>query len=63
MSLSSSLAYAELYTTVATVARSFDLELYQTTLENVRMARDISFAWPKEGEFSVKVKVARVLRE
>jgi hypothetical protein len=51
------------YTTIASVARRFDLELHETGLENVRMARDVSFAWPEEGEFSVKVKVARVLRE
>ena len=59
----SSLAYAELYNTLAAVVRRFDLELYQTTEENVRFVRDMLLPRSTNGPWKVRVKVIGIREE
>ncbi|KAL8827605.1 MAG: hypothetical protein Q9191_003085 [Dirinaria sp. TL-2023a] len=58
-----SLALAELYMTIASFVRRFDMELYETTEENIRIYRELGIGQPKDGEFSVRVKVTNVIKE
>ncbi|CBF87384.1 protein CYP58D1 [Aspergillus nidulans FGSC A4] len=57
------LAYAELYNTLAAVVRRFDLELYQTTEENVRFVRDMLLPRSTNGPWKVRVKVIGIREE
>ncbi|KAL8724913.1 MAG: hypothetical protein Q9181_006622 [Wetmoreana brouardii] len=52
------LAYAELYLTLATVFRTFDLQLYETTLRDVEPARDFIPA-PESGGNGLRVTVGK----
>ena len=47
ISYHSSLAYAELYLTLATIVRRFDLENFETTVDDVRIAYDYFVGVPK----------------
>lgn len=58
-----SLAYAELYITLASLVRRFDMELFEKTLENVRTVREFAVGFPKEGDFSVRAKFIKVVQE
>lgn len=58
-----SLAYAELYITLASLVRRFDMELFETTLENVHTVRELAVGFPKEGDFSVRAKFIKVVQE
>ncbi|KAL9594435.1 MAG: hypothetical protein Q9179_005399 [Wetmoreana sp. 5 TL-2023] len=51
------LAYAELYMTVATIFRRFDLELFETDRSTVEYSRDFFNAFPEERCDGVKVLV------
>ncbi|KAL9623137.1 MAG: hypothetical protein Q9204_007976, partial [Flavoplaca sp. TL-2023a] len=51
------LAYAELYMTIATVFRQFDLELFDTERSTVEFYRDYFNSFPKHGCDGVKVLV------
>lgn len=61
--LISSLAYAELFMTLASLIRRFDVELYEPRAESLRIDRDMGIGQPMEGEFSVRAKITRVLTE
>ncbi|KAL4734454.1 cytochrome P450 [Aspergillus similis] len=54
------LAYAELYNTLAAVVRRFDLELYQTSEEDIRFVRDMLLPRSKDGPWKVRVKVVGI---
>ncbi|KAM5439973.1 hypothetical protein McanCB56680_003229 [Microsporum canis] len=41
------LAYAELYLMFAVMARRFDMELHETTIENIRVGREFGIGLPK----------------
>jgi hypothetical protein len=56
-----SLAYAEMYLTVAAVAMKFDLELVDSSIENITPYRDFNLAFDKEYNFGVNFKVKKVL--
>lgn len=58
-----SLAYAELYLTIASLVRRFELELCETTIDNIRAVREIGLGQPKEGDYSVRAKVINVIKE
>lgn len=58
-----SLAYAELYLIIATFVRRFDMEIYETTVENIRTAREFGVAYPKDGNFSVRAIITNVVTE
>lgn len=56
-----SLAYAELFLTLATVLSRFDMRIYETTTEDVRIARDYFVGVPEPGSQGVRVIVNSVL--
>lgn len=56
-STNTSLAYAELFLTIAAVFRRFDLELFETTRDDVGLARDGFVPRPKAGSKGVQVIV------
>ncbi|KAF7596083.1 hypothetical protein BBP40_003345 [Aspergillus hancockii] len=56
-------AYAELYLIVALLVRRFDLELYHTTVEDVKPRRDYILSQPIDGSQGVRVTVTGILRE
>ena len=58
-----SLAYAELYMTIASFVRRFDMELYETTMDDIRIGRELGIAQPKGGELSVRAKVTNIVKE
>ena len=58
-----SLAYAELYITIANFVRRFDMDLYETTIENIRSVREYGLGYPKDGSFSVRAKITNVVKE
>ena len=51
------LAYAELFLTISTLFSRFDMELFETSLEDVVMERDFFVATPKVGSKGVRVLV------
>lgn len=58
-----SLAYAELFITIAAVFRKFDLEMYETTIDDIKIERDLFVASPKLGSKGVRGFVKRVLKD
>ncbi|PHH91254.1 hypothetical protein CDD83_1171 [Cordyceps sp. RAO-2017] len=54
------LAYAELFITIATLAYHFDLELHETTQENIRVVRDRGLPFSKDGHWAIRAKVSKV---
>ncbi|KAF1810551.1 cytochrome protein [Eremomyces bilateralis CBS 781.70] len=48
------LAYAEMFLTLASVFRRFDLELHETTIDDVKITRDAFVAAPKDGSKGVR---------
>lgn len=56
-----SLAYAMLYHSVATIVSQFDMDLYDTNLENIEVYHTRGVAFPREGSVSVKAEVVKVL--
>ena len=55
--ISFSLAYAELYMTIATLVRRFDLECQEGAAKHVAFVRDFGTPYPDEGNLSLPVKV------
>lgn len=52
-----SLAYAELYLTLANLVRRFDPELFETTVEDVKMAHDFFTPVPRLDSKGVRIRV------
>jgi hypothetical protein len=52
-----SLAYAEMFMTVAVLVRRFSLELHDTTDKDVAIARDRLFGYPENPSRGVRVSV------
>jgi len=59
----SSLAYAELYLTIAAMVQNFDLELVDSSIENITPDRDFGLAFDKNYNFGVNLRVTKVLQE
>ncbi|KAJ5392278.1 hypothetical protein N7509_007768 [Penicillium cosmopolitanum] len=57
------LAYCEMYLVLAHVVRHYDMELYETTFENVHLVRDLGLGFPKDKPLSVKTQVIGILTE
>jgi len=55
------LAYAELYLTVAALVQNFDLELVDSSVEDIIPYRDFGLAFNEKYDFGVDFKVKRVL--
>jgi len=56
-----SLAYFELYVTLAHIASKFDIEMWETTERNIEFGRDLVLPFPKEHPYHVKAKVTQVV--
>lgn len=54
-----SLAYAEMYLTLATIVRGFDLGLFETSVEDVTMVHDFFVAVPRLDSKGVRVRVRK----
>lgn len=46
-----------MYLTLATIVRRFDMELFDTTVEDVRMVHDFFVASPRLASKGVRIKV------
>ncbi|KAJ6002330.1 cytochrome P450 [Penicillium canescens] len=51
------LAKAEILLAVATIFREFEMELYKTTIDDVRIARDMFNGHPRKGSSGVRVMI------
>ncbi|KAJ6078615.1 hypothetical protein N7467_008368 [Penicillium canescens] len=51
------LARAEILLVVATIFREFEMELYETTIDDVRIVRDMFNGHPREGSQGVRVMI------
>ncbi|KNG89675.1 putative benzoate 4-monooxygenase cytochrome P450 [Aspergillus nomiae NRRL 13137] len=57
------LAFLELYMTLAYYVRRFDIELVNTTAEDMRIVRDMGVGLTRRGEPSVYARVVRVYED
>ncbi|KID83983.1 benzoate 4-monooxygenase cytochrome P450 [Metarhizium guizhouense ARSEF 977] len=57
------LAYMELFLTVAHLFRRFDMELYDTEAEDVRIVRDMNMGYTRRGNLRVYAKLSLAERE
>jgi hypothetical protein len=46
---------------LAHLARKFDMELYETTAENVSVGREMALPFPEKVPYQVQVRVTRVV--
>ena len=58
-----SLAYAELYLAVGTIISRFELENYETTIDDVAIHRDFFVGVPKEGSKGIRAIVTGKVKE
>ncbi|KAF1835134.1 benzoate 4-monooxygenase cytochrome P450 [Decorospora gaudefroyi] len=56
------LAYAELYLSVAALVQNFEMELVDSSIENIIPYRDMGLAFDKEYNFGVNFKISKVLQ-
>ena len=61
MCVLNSLAQAEMRLTLAAVLRRFDFELFETTAEDIKIARDYFVGVPEPGSKGVRAVVTKVL--
>ncbi|KAI4952609.1 hypothetical protein J4E91_003081 [Alternaria rosae] len=57
------LAYAEMYLTIAAMVQNFDLELVDSSIENITPDRDFGLAFDKNYNFGVNLRVTKVLQD
>lgn len=55
------MAYAELYITIARLASAFDMDLFETTMEDMEMYHIRLTGYPRNRTGEVKVKVTKCL--
>ena len=58
-----SLAYAELYLTLGTIIPRFELENYETTIDDVEIRRDFFVGVPKEGSKGIRATITGKVME
>ncbi len=56
-----SLAYTELYLTLAAIFRNFDMELVDSGLENITSTRGFTFGFTDNYDWGVKIKLTKAL--
>ncbi|GKZ16483.1 hypothetical protein AbraIFM66951_000289 [Aspergillus brasiliensis] len=56
------LAYAELFIVIATLMRSFNMELAETPRETIEFARDFGTPYPEKGNLCVKARITGLVR-
>ena len=49
--------------TIASFVHRFDMEIWETTMDDIRIGRELGIGVPKEGEFSVRAKITNVVKE
>ena len=57
------MAYAELYLTIARVFRRFELELFETTIEDIKMKHDFFAPVPRLDSKGVRIRVVGEVEE
>ncbi|KAN0093577.1 cytochrome P450 [Hyaloscypha variabilis] len=57
------LAYAELYLTIARVSRKYELEFFETTIEDIEMAHDFFAPVPRLDSKGVRIRVVGEVKE
>ncbi|KAJ5312793.1 hypothetical protein N7508_003623 [Penicillium antarcticum] len=57
------LAYAEIYLALAHIARRIDFELYETTVDNITVYRELGIGCPKTGLLGVRAIVTGILEK
>ncbi|THC92781.1 hypothetical protein EYZ11_007742 [Aspergillus tanneri] len=55
------LAYAEIYLALAAIVRRFDIELYETTAEDIRFTRDLLGPRSEKGVWKVQARVTNMI--
>lgn len=58
-----SLAYAEIYLAIAHIARRIEFSLYETTVDNISVYRDMAIGCPRVGMFGVRAAVESVIED
>lgn len=48
---------------LAHIMRRFDFVLYETTIDNIAVYRELGIGYPKEGCFNVKAKVEAIVKK
>ena len=48
---------------IAAFVRRFDMELHKTTIEDLKIVRDLGLGITRKGEVEVYVKVTNILKE
>ncbi|KAF9889352.1 hypothetical protein FE257_007462 [Aspergillus nanangensis] len=61
--LGMNLAYMELYTTIAAVARRFDWELHDTTPDDIRVTGDMAVGYTRRGELKVYARITGLVQD
>jgi len=51
-----------MYLTLAMFARNFDVDLADTTEENIQLGRDMGLPYPSEGRFCARVRITGVVK-
>jgi len=59
----SSLAYAELHLTIARLFRKYELELFETSIEDIKMAHDFFAPVPRLDSKGVRIRVVGEVKE
>ena len=49
--------------TIASFVRRFDMELYGTTMDNIRIYRELGIGQPKEGDFAVRARITNIIKD
>lgn len=57
-----SLAYAEMYLTIAALIRNFDFELVDSSIDDIALHRDYALAMNKNYGFGIRVRITKVLQ-
>ncbi|KAJ5757735.1 uncharacterized protein N7511_006429 [Penicillium nucicola] len=60
--LGMNLAYAEIYLALAHIARRIDFELYETTVDNITVYRELGIGCPKTGLLGVRATVSGIVK-
>lgn len=58
-----SLAYAEIYMTLAHIARRFDFAPFETPVEDLAVYREQGVGLPKSGYFGVKATITGIVQD
>ena len=57
------MAHAELYPTIARMFRKYELELFETTIEDIKMAHDFFAPVPRLDSKGVRISIVGEVKE